>query len=172
VKKNNSNTMKNIGVKIFAGTITVGVLVVAGIGAYLAGAPSTVRMQTFDSRRISDLQSLTYGIESYYRLEKSLPTDLQTLKATREVYVQTIQDPETGAPYEYVIKPPVPGVSKVPTYQLCATFALPSPKLDTSGMPKYTDPSYVYPAYEYGSTFWEHPAGRHCFALEVRPETK
>lgn len=147
--------MKLSGMKVFVGAVTVLVLVIAGYGAYLAGAPSKVRMESLDSRRVSDLQSISNAVEQYYRLEGTLPKSLEELKQTRDVYVAGIVDPETQVPYGYTR-----GSGK--TYQLCAMFALEMKQEDDRSLSAYP--------YYYGTAFWNHPAGQYCYSFEVRPD--
>ncbi|HEX3370091.1 MAG TPA: hypothetical protein VHS56_10995 [Candidatus Cybelea sp.] len=61
------------------------------------------------------------------------------------IYDPPQRDPATGKPYAY-------RRLTSERYQLCGTFELPSP---ASGSDR-TSPS-----------FWHHPAGRHCFNLDV-----
>jgi hypothetical protein len=51
-----------------------------------------------------------------------------------------LRDPETNEPYTYTVQ-------NESTFELCATFT--RPREYTSGV------------------FWNHPAGRHCFTINV-----
>jgi len=66
--------------------------------------------------------------------------------------VSAIADPDTLAPYEYLI-------DSSSTYRLCATFTT-----DTHGQNQTPNPNYPYG----GSTFWEHGPGRTCFTITAR----
>lgn len=148
--------MKFTGMKIFSTLVIIAVIMVAIGGAYLAGSPASVRKTSLDNRRVSDLQSITYAVENFWRVQKKFPASLDELKKTRDVYIGSVQDPETFAEYEYQVTGGM-------TYQLCAIFSMPTETRTEKG-----SPIYAYP-YQ-GSEFWNHPAGRFCYSLEVRPD--
>jgi len=143
--------------KMFAVSVTLVVIVVACVGAYLAGSPSTVRLVNLDNRRVGDLQSIMNGMETFYQSRHVLPVSLSELTKSQEVYLAGSKDPETGAAYEY--RP-----TDVLKYELCATFGASSDAATQQGSVQ----NYGY-SYPYGNEFWKHPAGRYCFALEVHP---
>ena len=155
--------MKITGMKIFGTVITLAVIAIAGTGAYLAGSPSNVRMISLDNRRVQDLQSMSSAIDQFYRMSKKLPKDIGELKSSRDIYMQSIVDPESGIPYEYTWDPTPLALNMYPIYRLCATFSLPSQVDDKNTALMRYEP---YP----GNDFWKHPAGRFCYSLEIKPD--
>jgi hypothetical protein len=130
------------------------VLIAIVWGIVLAGSPMTERERKFDDRRVQDLQSIQSEISNIaYGVNATAPSVTQpnvpvdpvpaTLQdvVTKAVYQKpTIVDPETGVPYEYT-------VTNSTQYQLCATFSF------------VRNQTY--------DIFWNHPAGNHCFAIDV-----
>lgn len=141
------------GLKTFISIVVAAVSIIAISGLWIAGSPAAERARRFDERRISELQSISYAIDNYWNLNKALPRDLSTLQATRDIYIGSIIDPETGAPYEYTL-------TDSDTYSLCATFTNSSPETATT-----------QPYNPNTSKFWEHSEGRQCFAIDVRKPT-
>jgi hypothetical protein len=141
---------------ILAAIVTVCVIVVAGYGLFLAGSPTQERMRRMDAQRLNDLQSITYAMDQYYALKSQLPATLDELQGQREVYVSSIRDPETQAPYEYRKAGTV-------AYELCATFAT------TGDQQQFSDGSR--PVYPNGGSFWQHGVGRTCYAVDVHLQT-
>src|SRR5205814_234651 len=90
--------------------------IVLGSIAYafsIVGLPVDSRKMKFDETRSSDLISLKYSIDAYYRSNRKLPTTLTDLKVST---TKAPSDPETSQTYDY--KPD----QDSNTYQLCATF--------------------------------------------------
>ena len=125
-------------------------LVVAGVavaGAVVAamlviGSPGRQRAQRFDERRVADLQALRTAVDGYARNEKRLPADLAQLQKASPDEALDVEDPETGARYEY-------RVVDARRYALCARFALARTKRDLRR--------------GFDADERLHPAGRHCF---------
>ena len=117
--------------------VIVGAAIVAGL--VISGSPTVQRQLREDASRVTDLQRLSRSVERYYRDTEMLPYDLDVLLngwASDEIP----QDPVTDAAYAYEID----GSNR---YRLCAEFALESePGLQPE--------------------FWEHSAGRYCFAFD------
>ncbi|MBI2644182.1 MAG: hypothetical protein HYW95_01580 [Candidatus Wildermuthbacteria bacterium] len=134
--------------------VVVIVLVVGAVvyGLVLVGSPSQQRAVQFDQRRISDLQGISYAIDSYWQRNKELPSSLEDLRNQQPyTYVSSIRDPLTGELYEY-------RVQNATTYELCAAFATDtSSEAEEMGMPK--------PFFEES---WDHGIGRQCFTRQVR----
>jgi hypothetical protein len=137
------------GLKAFVGAVVAIVTITAVGGLWTAGSPSAERAHRFDDRRISDLQSISYAIDNYWGINKSLPKDLETLSKTRDVYVGSIVDPETSTPYEYTL-------TDSDSYTLCAEFA--------TATPANEDPRIN----TVNSRYWEHSEGHACFNIDVR----
>lgn len=147
--------MKVKGIHIFVAIVclTVASSIVAGF--MLVGSPSQQRAMNIDSQRVSDLQQISYAVDSYYNQAdpRRLPASLEELRSTQNVYVNSIADQSTGTAYEYHV---VGALS----YQLCATFET---DVNTSGIGKRPAEYTQAP----GSTFWDHPIGRKCYDLKV-----
>lgn len=140
--------------RAFAGIASAIVLLAVVWGFLLAGSPMLQRQRRFDDRRVQDLQSVVSAVyaivtdgrppvgidEPDQSLRKPLPPTLQEVAANAPYEKILINDPQSGAPYEYRIIDPK-------TYELCATFSL------------ERDQPY--------DISWNHPAGRHCYVVDV-----
>jgi hypothetical protein len=121
-------------------------LVVAGFVA--AGSPQNARMKRLDAQRIEHLQQISSAIDSYWHRRDELPGALADLTTERNLYLQSIRDPESGSEYEY-------RALGATTYELCATFSAES------------DPNAALQPDRGGGEFWRHGAGRTCWPLEI-----
>ncbi|HEX9722063.1 MAG TPA: DUF5671 domain-containing protein [Candidatus Paceibacterota bacterium] len=139
-----------VAVKIFAGVVitVVGASVIYGLT--LVGTPAQQRLITFDERRVSDLQQITWAVDSYWQRNKSLPETLEDLRGPT-YYVGSLQDPKTGEAYAY-------NLLSVTSYELCAAFETDSSQYESQAFPRFPG----------DTSFWEHGVGRTCFDLEVR----
>jgi hypothetical protein len=116
-------------------------------GFVLVGSPAGRRLERFDERRLQDLQTIAreirYMVEDQNNkgsLKEPLPKTLEeAAKRARDEKVNP-RDPETGEPYAYTVK-------NETTFDVCAKFA--RPRDSDSGV------------------FWNHPAGTHCFTINV-----
>ncbi len=136
--------------RIHAGFALAASIVVAfavAWGFFLVGSPATRRLEHFDERRLQDLQTIAREIQSMVENENKKGTLKGPLPKTLEEAAQRARDqrlnsrdPETNEPYRFRIK-------NETTYELCATFA--RPRNSDSGV------------------FWNHPAGSHCFTINV-----
>ena len=126
-------------------TAVVALAVVAAI--LLLDAPGVQRQRRLDERRVKDLRSIKYSIDTYWERKKSLPQDLGALE--REPGLKTpLKDPQSGAVYSYEI-------TASNAYRLCAVFALDSSdEVQEWGM----------------SRRWSHGTGKQCF--DLRPPDK
>jgi hypothetical protein len=97
-----------------------------------------------DERRLADLQRLSHAIDAFRMRQRVLPASLQRLPIEPAAPVHAY-DPITNRPYDYRPLGPL-------SYELCARFDA--------------------PASDERRDFWWHDAGRHCFALETRPDPK
>ncbi len=146
--------MKNINIRtVFACIASLAVIVVAAIGFALSGTPQEQRLRRTDQQRIMDLQNISSSVDQYWYLNRQMPPDLQTLSKQRNVYISSLNDPSTGAAYEYV-------KTTSSTYDLCATFDTDSEK----------DPNNISSPRMPTETFWFHPVGRHCFHLDIQKD--
>lgn len=126
-------------------TIVTAIVAAAVVtGLILGGSPVEERLRRFDQERISRLQQIqSVVIESFVaqfgRLPETLDEAMRRSPASPDIYI----DPETNQLYEYQ---PLSSES----YQLCATFSLPSE----------AQPDSVSP-------MWTHSAGYTCFMLQI-----
>lgn len=111
------------------------------IGIGVIGSPSEAREHRLDARRVGALNEISYAVDRYYALHKTLPADLAALKDVSPV---TGLDPVTDQPLEYRIR-------DAKGYEVCAVFSRRSPP---QGAPD----------------FWWHDAGRQCYGLVVREQ--
>jgi hypothetical protein len=131
----------------FGVTASIVVLFAIVWGFLLAGSPMTRRRERLDEQRLQDLQTITKEIQSMVvnpnkkgELKEPLPRTLE--EATQKARAARLnpRDPKTGEPYSYTVKDET-------TYELCATFST------------RRDADY--------QVFWNHPAGLHCFTINV-----
>jgi hypothetical protein len=116
-------------------------------GFTVAGSPALRRLERLDEQRLRDLQTIAGEIHSMVmhpdkkgELKEPLPQTLDEAAQRARAAKLNTHDPETGEPYRYTVK------NKM-TYELCATFS--RPRESDQGV------------------FWNHPAGEHCFTINV-----
>jgi hypothetical protein len=117
-------------------------------GFVLAGSPATRRLERLDEERLRDLQTIASEIQSMVvypdrakaELKEPLPKTLDEAVSRARGARLSPRDPETGEPYRYTVK-------SEKTYELCARFT-------TRRESDYR-------------VFWNHPAGDHCFTINV-----
>lgn len=139
------------------------------------GSPMKQRLLRLDDRRVGDLQSIQYQVINYWQQKEKLPGTLKDLANPLTGYSLPIPPLfEKGEIYEYNVK------SKL-TFELCATFALTTPKgwqeyggggvrpMSMLGIPeKDFATSYPYPGGGYGANeSWGHDAGHTCFERTI-----
>jgi hypothetical protein len=152
--KEDSAKYDALGFHVFVGAVIVFVVGVLIAGLWLGGSPSQERTRRLDAARVSDLQNIANAIDQYFNTQDTLPSDLEMLTLSRETYfVGSITDPESGAPYEYVVR-------GTDTYDLCASFT--TDNREEAGVV----PREPYPTWE--SRFWEHGPEHTCFAITAR----
>ncbi len=137
------------------GAIAAAVLVLVSIvgGFAVIGSPMTAREKRFDATRASDLYSLQSQVTSYWQQKAALPKTLEDLKAFS--YVSSLNDPETGAPYEYKI-------TGGRSFELCAVF-------DRDNKAEIAA-STARNAYYYGERTFAHGKGRDCLTWTIDPD--
>lgn len=110
-----------------AGLVLLGVV----LGFVVGGSPTTERSRTFDRTRAENLSTLSTCVENYASNLGALPKNLKDLSQSSQYSycASSMRDPETQAVYEYRVVTPerVEGAGKVGEFELCATFALPTP---------------------------------------------
>lgn len=116
-------------------------------GFVLVGSPATRRLERFDEQRLADLRTIAREIQGMVEdpnekgtLKGALPKTLAEAATKARSERVHLRDPETGEPYAYTVK-------NETTLELCATFA------------RSRDSDW--------DVFWNHPAGRHCFTINV-----
>lgn len=128
-------------------------------GLYTSGSPINRRQLALDEQRVRHLTELSYAVDNYVQTYTFLPATLEALVEAYPYLNQTAQDPVTGSLYEYTR-------STTTTYELCATFDLPSEKDAYS-----PTPSPIRDVTE-NPSFLVHDSGRHCFSFRVRVSPK
>lgn len=123
------------------GLAGVAVAIAVAVGVKLIGSPSEARELRLDERRVETLNAISYAVDRYYALNKTLPPDLAALK---EVSPVTGLDPITGQLLEYRIR-------EAKSYEVCAVFSRRAPS-------------------SHSPNFWWHDAGRQCYGLVVREQ--
>jgi hypothetical protein len=141
--------------------IAAAVLVLLSIvsGFFIIGSPAQVRLQRFDSQKVTDLQNIQWQIINYYQTKGALPANLDALKDPISNNMIP-QDPQTNADYVY-------RVTTAPySFELCATF-------NTDSTRDLSNPSIArpYPA-DMGveGENWSHAVGEKCFSRTIDPE--
>lgn len=134
----------------FAAAAGALVLVVLVGGFFIAGTPMTARLEQWDARKLEDLQTIRAEIGYIVRepaesggrprIKRPLPKTLEEVVQLAEYSRPQIRDPQTGDPYAY-------DVIDETHFRLCATFNRPRDKTD--------------------EVFWNHPAGPHCYVVDV-----
>jgi len=132
-------------------SLVVGFAIVWGF--VQAGSPASRRTQLIDEHRVQDLQAIARaiqmqvmdiapakGADSSKHLKHPLPKTLEEAAQNNRFQKLSIYDPETGVPYRYT-------VVNSTTFTLCASFSQ-----------AHTDDFHI---------FWNHPAGEHCFTINV-----
>ncbi len=130
-------------------SVVMSLVVVSTIawGFVLVGSPISRRLERFDERRLEDLQtiarevqSMVVSLEDKGELSQPLPATLAEAAEKATYQRINLRDPQTDEPYVYTVKDET-------TFELCATFSRPR------------DVGHA--------VFWNHPAGTHCFTINV-----
>jgi hypothetical protein len=131
---------------LFVSGMSVVVIATIAWGFYLVGSPEYRRLQRVDERRLDELKTIANEIRSIVKpnhekeLREPVPATLEeAAKRARHIKI-ALRDPESGEPYRYVVKSET-------TFEICAKFAL----------PRNSDLE----------VFWNHPAGQHCFTVDL-----
>lgn len=132
---------------VFGVIASVVVAIAVAWGFLLVGSPGTRRLERLDEQRLQDLQAIAREVHALVveadqppSLKAQLPKTLQELAERARSERIKLNDPESGEPYVYLVK-------DESTLELCATFT----------KPRNSD----------SSVFWNHPAGAHCFKINV-----
>jgi len=131
--------------RLFLGGVTLAVVAAVGVGLYLNGAPSELRLVRLDEQRVQDLRNLATAVDNYHERNALLPVELDQLDEADLWNMNRTSDPETREPYGY-------RVVDARSYDLCAVFHRASDEQEYDiALPD----------------FWNHPAGRHCFRFDA-----
>lgn len=141
------------------------------------GSPFAQRKLRLDERRVQDLQSIQYQVINFWQQKEKLPATLDELKNPISNYSIPV-DPEfqKGFSYEYR-KINDKSAKTNPSFELCATFALPM----TKGWVENSSANGVFPAKDIAvatmpypgggaNESWDHGVGRTCFEREIDPD--
>lgn len=143
--------MKIERVHVFIGTIITACVAAAVVGFYLIGPPTTQRAKQQDQMRVKHLQQIRSGIDAYWAVNSSLPETLEELRSNKTThYIESLRDPFTNQSYEYSQG------RLLMQYTLCAIFET---KAQLRRGEELQEP--------YPNSFWDHPAGYHCFDLRA-----
>ncbi|MDO8474326.1 MAG: DUF5671 domain-containing protein [bacterium] len=137
--------------KAFSGIVAALALVFIAYGIVLTGTPGQQRALQFDQRRVSDLQQISYSIDSYWQNSGKLPASFEDLKGQPYSYIQSVTDPKTEVAYEY-------RALGDKSYELCAAFETDSSKIAVR----------VKAQVPFSEQSWDHAIGRACFEREVQ----
>ena len=135
------------------------IAIVMGIasGLFISGSPATRRHHALDEKRVNNLNQITYAIDTYAQTHGMVPTNLDLLTQDQPYLANDFHDPETNVLYAY-------RVLTTSTYELCATFDLPTSVDEEMSLP----PPPVLRHDTVPVTRWEHMSGHVCFPLRVR----
>lgn len=138
-----------------------GVLVILSIvsGFFIIGSPASVRLQRFDSQKVTDLQNIQWQIINYYQTKGVLPENLSQVADPISGNVIP-KDAQSGESYGYRV------VTAPYTFELCATFNTDS-TVDVAN-PTISKPYPVDMSIE--GENWAHAVGEKCFSRTIDPE--
>jgi hypothetical protein len=153
-------------IHVLVGSVILAIAVSVIAGLFIVGSPKSERLARFDERRVNDAQMIQNEIFNYWQQKERLPQSLDELQSDFTYFVAP-RDPQTGAPYEYRVLPPL-------KFELCATFSTASEEAQSFGYPTMSLP--IMAPQPVGGPFidaesgWAHGAGRACFMRTIDPE--
>lgn len=124
------------------------------LGFFIIDSPKEKRLRDSDQARVQNLQYIQSEIINHFLAKDQLPGTLGDLR--KDISLPT--DPETRMPYAYNVK-------NKNTFELCASFSLPSLPAEGKDMAIQT-PAYG-PYGPYDESYWDHEAGTKCFTKEI-----
>lgn len=104
---------------IFIGILGAAVVAVIVAGLSIVGTPGTARNREMDSIRIQNFSAISQRVNTFYTINKYLPTQISEIKNSSASYGYSnisYQDPVTKKEYDYK-------VINSTSYSLCTTFA-------------------------------------------------
>ncbi len=136
--------------RVFALVATAAVVTGAIAGFWLLGSPTQQRQIRADQQRLRDLHQIAQNLnqKAEQSQNRGKPVNLPASLSASE----RKSDPISGKLYDY---------QRIDNtrYKLCAEFAT------NSAEDRLQDPTTE-------QDFWQHPAGRHCFQLNVLEKPK
>ena len=147
---------------IYIGAILSFLVVVAVVYGYTRiDSPQVVRELRLDQQQLVDLQDMQWRVEAWHAENQTLPENINDVY--RDIEAPTA--PGGRQPYTY-------SATGQLTYELCATFAKPTPESERMASKPIVDPEYNPNNYN-----WEHGTGEKCFertvvARDITPNTK
>jgi hypothetical protein len=145
--------------KYFIYTIISIVTIAVIAGFFVVGSPQEERLRRFDEQRVGHLQTIQWEIVNYWQSKEKLPESLEELNDPIRGFIAQ-HDPHTGESYEYALKGPL-------TFELCATFARPSPAAREAVPIAKPFPDGPHGGIEEN---WQHGEGRTCFERTIDPD--
>jgi type II secretory pathway pseudopilin PulG len=142
---------KNNILKAFEISFIVALIVALAASFSLIDSPATARAIREDTQRVSNLQQISWQIQSYFELNKKLPESLDALVTDAKIESSVTKDPVTGEAFTYTL-------TDAENYQLCANF---------NHSDKEADLKNPKPAYTGVSPEWQHAAGKQCFKIKL-----
>jgi Domain of unknown function (DUF5671) len=130
------------------------VLIIVIVGIFTAGSPARARSAAFDDQKVNNLRVVQIHIVTYWTSKGRLPNSLDDLVDSIAGFTPPV-DPQSRQPYVYRVTGPR-------TFELCATFNLPSERSETS-------PPVMVGLYPMSATNWTHGSGLVCFKRSVDP---
>ncbi len=147
---NNVLNYNSAGFKIFLSCILALIISTLIYGFSTAGSPAKERAKRFDDTKVNDLQQIQNAVNIYYQTHANLPESLEQLKTEPNIYLQSIQDPESKIQYEYRIL-------TSSAFEVCTNFHSSSTQsLDGQSKP-----------YANGQPFWDHAQGHVCYTIKT-----
>ncbi len=127
------------------------------------GSPFELRKQRLDTERSIQLVRIKQGVETFYRLKKTLPNTLDEIFSLPENSLYSkINDPETNKPYEYTRVDDL-------TYRICAEFSTDFTSTNTTDS-RDTLPQFVPVHSEQRQMLPSHPRGHYCYTIINHPQ--
>lgn len=141
------------GIRILRWTVSLAVVAAAIGGLTISGPPEQERKRQLDERRRNDLETLANRMDEQWNRTRTMPSALEALIETGDRFSTPIpRDPRTDSAYEFAVVDSM-------TYRLCAVFDTDSREVGRGLRLSLPDGR---------NTFWDHPAGRHCFTIRIR----
>ena len=140
--------------KMIGGAVSLVVLASVIGGFFIIGSPFEQRYYKIDEQKVMDLQGIQSQLDYQWQIKRTLPAELEELNDPLSGYMAPV-DPETGVAYTYEKRGDL-------VFALCATFNRESRNTLAVSVPEYRG--------GVSNSYWEHPAGEHCFERTIDPD--